>query len=694
MSGSKQHYIPRLLLRSFRNTPKGKVCRVHVYRSDRDYVSPVEDVAAQRFFYSESRADDEDVLDDVITRYENGLASDLRQIVETNLGNIDPNIAARTVAHLFFRTDHVRGFLRTGAVQFGDIIRDLFGSDEKIAAAMGIDTASPGPRFDELFDKHLAEHPTLAKLELPQPAIRSLIFAMLREAVQAGFGELSDTISNVANQFRDEGPALAREAHNDILITSLTPKARCDELAALSWSVEGVDSPLFILPDFVALAISTEGQAKPLLGVKNSEVAAVMMPLSPCRMLIGTRNASAIDILRFNELAAPNCFDFFVSAVTSTELMTLAKTIGSSVAAELDFVFRDVVTQFRARLNKVDYSTDKDKAATSVRLNGKMTIVTDCLSTEDTQRLSVILDRLLSIAYRFDISALLHVEVMTDYDQALATLDRGALSGSQPAPKASEEGYSAAYNVPVERDGKFAVVMVLREAIARGMLSEDDHLFASAASIFMKQTARIGSDTLLTKIFAGGLRTGTACDSLLISYALPAWKEWSIAQYGCLFQSEDKLHHFEVLIEQLKTLRDRLEAIRRAYRLHGDVDTLLNEALNEAAQVLTTAAVAAASPAFDETDDAQMNETFSKTLDTLGYLYWFKLFKTDVAAIWRDGAVYPHQDAFLALNRHLERLLMEGTIFLWEDDGRIRVEVPYWLDWEWMAANSSENTSA
>jgi hypothetical protein len=65
-------------------------------------------------------------------------------------------------------------------------------------------------------------------------------------------------------------------------------------------------------------------------------------------------------------------------------------------------------------------------------------------------------------------------------------------------------------------------------------------------------------------------------------------------------------------------------------------------------------------------------------LSELDLVRWFELLRSDLAAIWVPGDPYPPSDAFLVLNRHLERLLALGGIFLWDQDGRAN----YWiLDW-------------
>jgi hypothetical protein len=138
-------------------------------------------------------------------------------------------------------------------------------------------------------------------------------------------------------------------------------------------------------------------------------------------------------------------------------------------------------------------------------------------------------------------------------------------------------------------------------------------------------------------------------------------------------------------------LKGKLELIRRAYRDHGDVNRLLAEALPAVGEVLAFAASAATPVA--GTPPAAM-EALAAALEQLDHARWFDLLRADLASIWQEGDAYPSQEPFLVLNRHLERLLLAGAIFLWDDGGQGRVEVPFWSDWEWMASEVEKRSKA
>lgn len=681
MSGIKQHYIPRLLLRAFRLNAGGKVAQVRVFRAGRNYTANVDNVAAERFFYSElPRGTDDETLDDQITRHENQLARDV-QALTAQTGPVDTATAARTVAHLMARGNHVRGLMHTGAQQLATTVDELFGSDERIRAVLGVEGAAPGPRFNEIFAEHVADNPLFQLLGLPQPVEIALAYMMLRESTISGMDEMTGAVANTVDKFEAEGSSRAREAHNEILAKSLVPEARLAMLGALEWRVEIISDISLILPDFVALGIGDDRRAESLIAVGRDELAGVLMPLSPNRMLVGTSDGAPLPIAEFNELAARHCLDFFVSATMVDEFEMLAKTIGTGVAAGLRTALEEAVAPHRPP-PRLELAPMYDPPAWDISTPTGFRLETNCLSQEEAEQVARILGQVAGIArQRFDVSALLRVHIPADYDQALATLDRGAIGEVEPAPAPADTNGTVGYNIMVEENGRRGIAMVLASWLALDLIGEDDAGFGTAAGVVLAQLARIGAQAVIDHAFPASNRTGSAIDKLLTPHIVEIWQRWLVERAAALADATRQGHFREALLIDLEVLRGKLEAIRRDYRVHGDIEQLLSEVVTTATELLGHAAAAVApdgpSPAFDP--------AFADALDKLGHLRWLELFAADIAGIWTEGTGYPYETAFLVLNRHVERLLVNGAIFLWDDRGVGRVEVPYWSDWDWIA---------
>lgn len=126
MSGRKQHYIPRCLLKAFAIPGKGKTKRVWVFKKDRSaYISSIIDVGAERHFYSKLPEDACPTLDDQITFYENDLSRQLALIREWPAPDaVDATVAAELVTHLAIRAAHLRDVFGLGAGEIVTSVRE------------------------------------------------------------------------------------------------------------------------------------------------------------------------------------------------------------------------------------------------------------------------------------------------------------------------------------------------------------------------------------------------------------------------------------------------------------------------------------------------------------------------------------------------------------------------------------------
>ncbi|KTT98968.1 hypothetical protein SB4_09930 [Sphingomonas sanguinis] len=671
-----------MLLRAFRMNATGKVARVRVFRADRSYTSPVEDVAAERFFYSDLAQGGADTLDDVITRYENGLASDLAELNATS-GSASPQTAARVVTHLLVRNDHVRGIMQAGASAMAGLVGDLFGSEEKVAALLGAADKTPGPQFRKVFEEHIADNPIISAMGVPPAAFIPIAHAMLRENASASYGEMSGAIEEVVSRFQAHGPLEARDAHARALSASLAPQGRVEMLEQFTWRVDDIDGNRLILPDFVALGWNNDGVAGSLLEHGKDELAVVMMPLSPRRALIGSLGEVTADTFNFNEAAIPHCLSFFVGSEVSPALEFAATKMGFGAAALLRQSLEQSAASFRATVAQAPPARTEQPADWASEPLGRVELHTDCVDQEGGRRLNVVIGQILGLAKsRFDISTLRRIIINSDYDGALSSLVRGRFDTIEAPPVPSAAGLSIAYNVNIEQDGVDGVAIVLRGGVAAGLLGEDDLSFGWAASVVLGQLARLGATALINKVFDGGVTEGDQIDALLFRYSLPGWKAWLVSGYAGLLDPELKNIHRDRLRDRLATITDDLVGIRRAYRIHGDVDRLIHDA-GEAVSDLFELACAVTSHSGDDHDLA-----LEGMLSERGLTNWFDLLRSDLPSIWRDGTKYPAQVEMLVLNQHIRRLLLLGAIFFWDDDGRGRVEVPHWSDFDWMLAHS------
>lgn len=681
LTGTNQHFIPQALLRQFRYNATGRA-RVHVYRVNEQFDAATRNVASQDHFYSDGDAEGEP-LDTTLTRHENGPFNiDFQTLIKLPVGPVDPALAARIVAHLVGRGDHLRGMIRTGTEVMGELIGELFGDTDNIARLLGADGPMPGPRFHEVFEESIAENIILTQLGLPGPVVEALCHMMLRESRQVERDETAEVALAAADRFREQGYHMARRAHVSALAKSHTSEARVAQLLAFQWRIVEVPAPGTVLPDLVVLARDTAGRPGSIFTYAFDELDELLMPLSPHRMLVGQLIEHDPGVDRFNAEAIPLCFQFLVSAYLADELATAAAEIGRDMDVPARTGLDEAAAEFRALVSSPADAPGDDAGDWRSRQGQPFSVETDEYETEEAERLGQVLLQLLRLARdRFDTDNLRRFVIRADYEAAIAGVERGAFDDGVPLAPTTEGGLSLAYNVPVERDGDQGLVVVLRSGVGAMLLSEDDFLFGAAANTVLSQLARIGADQLLGTVFANGFTEGEEHDRLILRSAIWAWKSWLVGQYQAMFSDDVVEHYREQLLEQLASLGERLTEARRHYRVDHDVDALIESVIAIASGVLSVAACTAATSRDDESW-----ALFRAQLDETGWAKWFSLLERDLAEIWTEGSAYPRQSAFLVLSRHVQRLLFGGAIFLWTPpEGGVRVEIPFWSDLDWLA---------
>lgn len=133
MSGDKQHYIPRSLLRGFTHRV-GKDGSVLVIKKDKRYVSNITDVAAERHFYGMPGAGS---LDDLITDFEGRFRKffhDLR--MQSRSAPLNARMIANMLAHLSLRSMAIRSTQTKMMVDFLQGFEHFGASESSVGLAL------------------------------------------------------------------------------------------------------------------------------------------------------------------------------------------------------------------------------------------------------------------------------------------------------------------------------------------------------------------------------------------------------------------------------------------------------------------------------------------------------------------------------------------------------------------------------
>jgi hypothetical protein len=334
LAGRKQHYIPQVVQRAFEAARTGTKSQVFVFRKGRlAYLTSTEGAAAERDFYSNPLIDGKGALDDKITDFEaDHLGPILRELRSIENDEVDPELAAITVAHLAFRTAHLRGAMATMVDSTLGQVKSIIEIPEAMRRFAGIDSMPSDSVMAEMVRDELSKFGLNAWPEKDRKAIERMVIFRLRERF--------DDLVVHANGFMRDGLAAIEtgmsgavaKVHARALSNSLVPQERVRALRELNWHIIGADTQdrHFILPDCVVVASSTApGELKPFAMLSGEETAIVIMPLSSRQLLIGSGCATQVAQIEINLQLAKCSLDFFISSKHDEATRTLAESIGT-----------------------------------------------------------------------------------------------------------------------------------------------------------------------------------------------------------------------------------------------------------------------------------------------------------------------------------------------------------------------------
>lgn len=181
-----------------------------------------------------------------------------------------------------------------------------------------------------------------------------------------------------------------------------------------------------------------------------------------------------------------------------------------------------------------------------------------------------------------DLTRLDGVTVATDYDGALAELDRG-MEGLRPLSRTNSEIQGVAMSPAVMRDGEVRTHLVFDAApiaaLALDDASSEDK--AVAIQIIAHECAHV-QVTAHKEAAIPEARFGTRIDgyerAILYQIAEICWDEYAACRISALFAAGQTEQHRDSLISVLAGARENATAAIKAYRWHGDIDRVMAEA--------------------------------------------------------------------------------------------------------------------
>ena len=682
MSGPKQHYIPVLLQKAFRIGPK-KPGEIWLFGGgEAPERRPVKQTGLERHFYSEPGSGGERTLDDAITVFELTLSAQLNDVRSKGAGDrVEPDVAATIVTHLATRTAHVRSTLAEAVERLLERAGALFAEPESVASMMGLDSDVPTDKFRELVSERLASVPEIAGLGVPARLLERLAFAILKENWGEFAGQAEEMAAGLVDSVMPRSDELARESHNGALVRIDDEGGYAARLRSFHWTVAPAPAAGAILPDCVVLVVGEDGVANTYLFGGGEQLAAVVLAVSPDKLLVGRRPGFAVpEAFDYNIEAAKLSRTFFLASRNDAETKRLQARVGERYRAELTGAVDDAVTEFRPpEEDEPERDVEMRGARQKAGFGWQLSLV-GCGDEETSHRIgdqvrAVV--RALSRAMPLD--RLDGVTVGYDYPALLQSVDRGYDGAPEVETVSPEIGVGIAHMVTVMRAGVVKGRIVLSGTVVDALVHEDPGVAAWGVHVLVKQLARVSMVRMVDEALPGhvlhSVESGiegwllALVDGVSDTYVASCMA----AGFGDARENAEGLR--SALAESVERMTSVSAKARNVYVEDSDMEALLGAVLPFVRQVLISAADLLGHCAYTGESPHDESGTLDEALDGAGLVRWLDVYGEHLARFHRRLGRWESFDEFLAFNIHAERVLWSAGLFPWESEEGLRAEV-------------------
>ena len=339
MAGKRQHFIPQFLQQGFASHTSGEATFTWVYRKGTPpFNANIINVGVEGRFYTEG---DDTQADDSITDAENRFGELVRRLRAGRQPNTSPLEIAELIAHLEIRTRHLRQSLLSSADFFVSRLIDFMADEHAflpyLERQLRRDPSSVRQSVSEM----------LTRRGLPQTVLQQ--FTHLSVALLPGF--IKPLLPQFAAALRANLPTMLRDAaksgHVRALKETVAPKPRTDRYKTLEYSVVEVTDESLILGDSPVLFRVQGPRPYKTFLEKDDDLSAVVLPLSPQQVLIGSNRCLGAPPSGLCQATARCSLEYFIAAERSEANILLGDMIGEDAVlltrAQLEQIVTDVM---------------------------------------------------------------------------------------------------------------------------------------------------------------------------------------------------------------------------------------------------------------------------------------------------------------------------------------------------------------
>ena len=340
MSGKRQHFIPRFLLKGFASHESGDAVFTWVYRKGSEpFNTNIVNVGVESHFYTQENDTRADVK---ITEIENSFSSLVQKLRANPLLAVHDSQIPYMIAHFEIRTRHLRqNFLETGnylVSRFLDFMNDEEAFTEYLERTFRND-----PSF---LQRSLSKE--LKKLGLPKTMLGPALL-LTSTFLPVLLRQLRPELHQFAIVMRTDSPKILSKAAKSgqirFLKENVTPEVRAQRYRDLVYTVIEVPEARLILGDSIVI-FHVEG-AKPFKTFleEKDTLNAVVLPLNSHKILVGTREGFSISE-QFLPAAIARCsLEYFVAEENSDANISFQDQIGEDASLLTRAELENIITE-------------------------------------------------------------------------------------------------------------------------------------------------------------------------------------------------------------------------------------------------------------------------------------------------------------------------------------------------------------
>jgi len=650
--------------------------QTHVYRRDKRFISKVDNVAAQRDFYSKPADDENKTLDDKLTDYEGRLGELLYKLREKNVdAYVDALIAAEVIAHLTPRSKNIRSVFGHGAQKVITGIADLISDKMMRASLLGLDEPSPNKKRNEHVASSFANELKINelldlvvdKIGMPKASIERMLFMCVKEHVLSDANSFDCQLQPLFSQLLIGIEGAISSGHKKLLNDGVVVEGRKQFLKSLLWRIFPAPQEGAIMPDCIALGFDEEeGMYLPYM--MTSDISVVIMPLTSEKLLVGVRTDNInIDLSNFNYDASECSDELFIAASSAHEY--LRKNIGNRWKIRMNNIVQDSLDSI---CDYKLYTNLNEPKIVSDRLFNYDINFNEWSTGNDVSHINETIKIVVGkLCQWLELSRLDGITYTSNFEKVLEELERGFDKNEIPESDADYIAQGGAALL-VKRDGKLKVQIVFHQDYAHALVDEElkkrevaIHLLVAALCIVhaVNHFENVLPEFLMEPVM---MNNHPAIMHCAMRKALRAYH---YAFFSATFGAEELLEQefSDYLIKTLDSSYVQIVTAKEKHKKDSDHSKLFNYVHAAVANILVAMArLIGHLQGMGKSPLLTSGTDVGAAIAVRELTGWVDVFAYDLERLWKQSS-WTREDLY-ALNIHVERLLWPHNIFLFSSN--------------------------